>query len=111
MDVVTGRVAIERLDLAYTAGLYDYLPLPVARRLTARMFAMLRPGGRVLVANFCPELRDAGYMESFMNWPLIYRTEQEMHGIADALPAAEVARRCVFRDPGGDIVYLEVERA
>lgn len=109
-DVLTGRVRFAGLTLAYAAGLYDYLPTPVAVRLTARMFDMLAPGGRVLVANFCPGLRDIGFMEAFMDWRLIYREEPEMHEIADAVPAERVARRRLYRDPGHDVVYLELER-
>jgi extracellular factor (EF) 3-hydroxypalmitic acid methyl ester biosynthesis protein len=109
-DVVAGRIRLDGLDLAYSAGLYDYLPLPIARRLTARLFAMLAPRGRLLIANFCPQLRDAAYMESFMNWPLIYREESDMAAIADALPAGEIASRRIVRDAAGDVVYLEVER-
>ena len=109
-DVLTGRLRFEGLTLAYAAGLYDYLPTPVAARLTARMFDMLAPGGRVIVANFCPELRDVGFMESFMAWRLIYRDEAGMREIAAAVPGGEVARQRVFRDPGGDVVYLEIER-
>ena len=109
-DVLTGRLRFEGLTLAYAAGLYDYLPTPVAARLTARMFDMLAPGGRLIVANFCPGLRDVGFMESFMAWRLIYRDEAGMREIAAAVPGEEVARQRVFRDPGGDVVYLEIER-
>ena len=69
------------------------------------------PGGRLLVANFCPELRDIGVMESYMAWRLIYRDEAEMAEIAAAVPGGEVARQRTFRDRGGNVVYLEIERA
>jgi hypothetical protein len=36
---------------------------------------MLKPGGRLLVANFLHDLPNVGYMESFMGWPLIYRSD------------------------------------
>ena len=57
----------------------------------------------MVVANFCPTLRDIGYMESFMGWNPIYRTEADMQGIAAALPAAEVAEQGIFRDPDENI--------
>jgi extracellular factor (EF) 3-hydroxypalmitic acid methyl ester biosynthesis protein len=109
-DVLAGRAAFPGLTLAYAAGLYDYLPTPVAARLTARMFDMLAPGGRLIVANFCPELRDVGMLESFMAWNLIYRDEAGMREVAAELPADRVASQRMFRDPGGNVVYLEVER-
>ena len=110
-DVLTRRATFSELTLAYAAGLYDYLPTPVAARLTARMFEMLAPGGRLIVANFCPESPDIGYMESFMAWNLIYRDEAEMDEVAAELPQAEVASRRLYRDAGGNVLYLEVERS
>jgi hypothetical protein len=110
-DVLKRRITFSGLTLAYAAGLYDYLPAPVAASLTARMFGMLAPGGRLIVANFCPELPDIGVMESYMAWRLIYRDEAEMEEIGAAVPEAEVASRRTFRDSGGNVVYLEIEKA
>ena len=108
--LVTGRVDLADLDLAYAAGLYDYLGLPVATAVTRSMLHMVKPGGRVLVANFAPDLIDIGYMETFMAWNLIYRDEQAMMEIAAGLPRDEVASTRVFRDTDTNIVYLEVTK-
>lgn len=110
-DLIVGRVRYADLALAYAAGLYDYLPDAVATRLTAVLFASLAPGGRLLLANFCPDAGDLSYMESMMDWTLLYRDEEDMARIAAALPAGEVAASRIFRDPLGNVVYLEVERA
>ena len=109
--LVTGRVDLSGLDLAYAAGLYDYLGLPVAVSVTRAMLHMVKPGGRVLVANFAPNLIDIGYMETFMAWNLIYRDESGMQEIAAGLPQDEVASSRTFRDTDKNIVYLEVTRA
>ncbi len=109
--LVTGRVDLADLDLAYAAGLYDYLGLPVAVAVTRSMLGMMKPGGRVLVANFAPDLIDIGYMETFMAWNLIYRDEQAMMEIAAGLPRGEVASTRVFRDSDTNIVYLEVTKS
>lgn len=110
-DVLRGRARFAPLELAYAAGLYDYLPAPLAARLTARLFALLAPGGRLIVANFCPELVDVGYMEAFMDWRLIYRDEHALAALAVEVPGAEIARQRVFRDTVGAVAYLEIERA
>jgi hypothetical protein len=110
-DLLVGRLSFDGLTLAYAAGLYDYLPTPVAARLTARLFAKLAPGGRVLVANFCPEVRDAATMDAVMAWRLIYRDEAEMREIAAAGPGGEIARQRIYRDSAGNVVYLEIERS
>ena len=109
--LVTGRVDLSGLDLAYAAGLFDYLGLPVAVAVTRAMLNMVKPGGRVLVANFAPNLHDIGYMETFMAWNLIYRDEHGMEEIAAGLPREEVASSRVFRDVDGNIVYLEITKS
>jgi SAM-dependent methyltransferase len=98
-------------DLVYAAGLYDYLDDGVARLLTLSMFAALRPGGRMLVANFAPSLRDIGYMESIMDWRLIYRDDADVARLAaDALPAERVCEQTISRDNHGNVVYLTVRK-
>lgn len=107
-DLLNGSVAFENYDFIYSAGLYDYLLAPTARRLTAKLFEFLRPGGTLLLANFLPALRDAGYMEAFMRWPLVYRSAEEMDELAAALPQSELVRRECFYDPPGCVVFLEL---
>jgi SAM-dependent methyltransferase len=70
--LIRNKLTFENLDLVYAAGLYDYLSQSFATRLTKIMFDMLRPGGKLLVANFIPDHREVGYMETFMQWHLIY---------------------------------------
>jgi extracellular factor (EF) 3-hydroxypalmitic acid methyl ester biosynthesis protein len=108
--VLAGKVAYKDIDLAYAAGLYDYLADPVAVQLTARLFAMLRSGGRLLVPNFSPALRDIGYLEAFMDWWLIYREDPDMHRLLGAIPEREVDDARLFRDRHGNITVLEVTR-
>ncbi|HVE78698.1 MAG TPA: hypothetical protein VNA89_07545 [Gemmatimonadaceae bacterium] len=108
--LVTGKVTLPELDLAYAAGLYDYLALPVATAVTRALLGMVKAGGRVLVANFAPNLRDIAYMESYMAWNLIYRDEAGMKAIADGLPQAHVKSVRLFRDQPENIVYLEVTK-
>lgn len=97
-------------DFIYTAGLYDYLDDAFAARLTKRMFEMLRPGGRLLVANYHPSVPDVGYMETFMDWRLIYRDHPAMERIAAAVPAGLIDRERIFPDPTGAVLYLELGR-
>jgi hypothetical protein len=109
--LVAGKLVLPPLDLAYAAGLFDYLALPVATAVTRAMLNLVKPGGRVLVANFAPNLRDIGYMESFMAWSLIYRDEGDMSEIAAGLPTELVAATRLFRDAHENIVFLEVTKA
>ncbi|TCU30995.1 hypothetical protein EV130_101570 [Rhizobium azibense] len=75
-----------RFDFIYAAGLYDYLAHNVAVKLTERCLQMLKPGGQFLFANFARDIRVEGYMETFMNWALLWRSESEMWSIIGGLP-------------------------
>ena len=108
--ILSGKATFKDMDLVYAAGLYDYLSERVAVRLTKQMFDMLAPGGRMLVANFAPNLRDIGYMETYMGWKLIYRTAEEMAALSVDIPTDAIEQQRVFADDHGNIVFLEVTK-
>ena len=110
-QVLTGKVNAGAFDFVYAAGLFDYLAAPVATALACRMFEMTRPGGMMLIPNFLPAVPDRGYMESFMDWHLIYRDHGEMQSLPDALPSTAVAGCDIFGDADESIVFLLVTKA
>jgi len=109
-DVLRRSLPMRDLDMVYAAGLYDYLDRDLARALTNALFRMLGAGGRLLVANFTPDTRDAAFMETFMDWRLGYRDGQEMRALTDAIPGQEIADVEQFADDNGHITYLRVVR-
>jgi extracellular factor (EF) 3-hydroxypalmitic acid methyl ester biosynthesis protein len=90
--------------------LFDYLSPGVARRLAAAMFALLRPGGRLLFGNFVPEIRDRGYMESYMGWRLIYRSAADLQSLIADIPVQQIADVCVFAEGTNNITLLTLRR-
>ncbi|MEM7202128.1 MAG: class I SAM-dependent methyltransferase [Planctomycetota bacterium] len=110
--LLTGRLPLEGFDLAYSTGLFDYLNRRTARALTRRMFAMLRPGGELVIANFSAGVSGVGYMEACMDWHLVYRREADMLDLCGDLDAKAVAHARVETDPAtGGILFLRVRRA
>lgn len=109
--IIAGRVHLDSCDLAYSAGLYDYLSSAAATRLTTIMFDAVRPGGRLLVANFLPNIFDLAYMEGVMDWQLIYRDDAEMRSLLGEIDTREIARVSQFHDPLGNITFLTVTKA
>ena len=108
-EILARRIDAGRFDLVYAAGLFDYLAPPVAAALTCRLFEMTRPGGTLLIPNFLPGAPDRGYMESFMDWHLIYRSHAEMRSLVNALPPTEVADFKIV-DDDDTIVFLQVTK-
>jgi hypothetical protein len=93
------------LDLVYSAGLYDYLPDLVALRLTRRLYARLRAGGRLLIGNLV-DTPDGWILEYVVGWLLRYRTNESMLSLAHGLEPNPVSvglvrdatERCIFLD-------------
>ena len=106
-----GDVAHEKFDFIYSTGLYDYLDDRIAGKLTGRLFAMLNPGGRLLLANFVPDIWGAAYMESFMDWRLIYRTPEQIDALASHIPESEIARQVTFTEKNANIAFVEITRS
>ncbi len=109
-SVLGGRHALGTFDFVYAAGLYDYLPDAVAVKLTRKCVGMLRPGGTFLFANFSPETDVDGYMETFMNWALLLRSEHEMGLIAGESVTGADVKVSVWSGSNRSIVYCEIER-
>jgi extracellular factor (EF) 3-hydroxypalmitic acid methyl ester biosynthesis protein len=110
-QLLTHRVDLGHFDFVYTTGLFDYLPLAAAQRLTRAMFQMLRPRGQLLIANFLPGIPDVGYMESFMDWKLIYRNRGDMIQIADEIPQAEIRDIHIVAEENQNVIFLRVTKA
>lgn len=97
-------------DLVYTAGVYDYLPQENAVLLTRRLVDLLKQGGEFLFANFSTEVVPDGYMETFMNWPLILRDETEMWDIVNASVDRNTVEADVFFGENRHIIYAKIRR-
>ena len=104
-----GALADETFDLIYSTGLYDYLDDRLASKLTERLYHMLNPGGKLLVANFLPAIEGTGYMEAFMDWKLIYRTREQMLALVPSLPANSVQINS-FVEENKNILFMEISR-
>jgi hypothetical protein len=103
-----GPVAGETFDLIYSTGLYDYLDDRLATKLTQRMFEMLNPGGRVVVANFVPNLLCSAYMEALLDWKLIYRNVDQVRALAQTIPVSEIATLGTYLEENDNIAFLDI---
>lgn len=98
----------QTFHLVYCAGLFDYLNEATSEFLLAQLYSQLLPSGLLCVANFTPENHGRGFMEGFMDWSLVLRNEHDLTRIAkSAVPGCILS---VFRDPYGNIAYLEMRK-
>ena len=109
LDLIVGDNDLGHFDLIYSAGLYDYLDQPMARRLTASLTSMLNPRGALVIANFLTDTLAAASLEYFMDWWLRYRTEAEMQDLASAVPLT--LSETVFWCDTAELGYVRLRRA
>ncbi len=94
-------------DLIFSCGLYDYLAHGTAVTLSRRLARSLRPGGRLLVANMVDH-PTRWIMEHHLDWPLIYRTREELLEVGRAaVPGAQVR---LLEEESGANPFFELER-
>lgn len=104
-SILTGRQHLGQFDLVYASGLYDYLTNKVAVKLTQRCLDMVKPGGVFLFANYAYPILVDGYLETFMNWSLLLRSEADMWNIINASTTDQEVRAEVFFGKNRNIIY------
>ncbi len=109
-QLLTDKCHLGTFDFIHSTGLFDYLALPSAQRLTWVMFQMLRPRGRLLVANFLPGIPDIGYMESYMAWKLLFRSRYEMLQLAEEIRQDQIRDLRIFAEENQNIIFMEVTK-
>jgi extracellular factor (EF) 3-hydroxypalmitic acid methyl ester biosynthesis protein len=109
-QILTDKVQLGEFDLVYSTGLYDYVQQSMAQRLTEALFHLVRPGGSLLLANFMPGIRDIGYMESFMEWELIYRTRHEMLDMSMKIPQPDISDIRIFAEENEHVIFLKITK-
>lgn len=110
-QLLTGKVDFGGgFDLIYSSGLYDYLDDRVAQRLTRSLFSMLAPGGSIMLCNFLPSTPDIGFIESFMDWDLLYRDRQEILSFANEIDPQEIGVKRYFEDAFRAIGYVQITK-
>ncbi len=70
-------------------GLFDYLTPPVASAVLRKLYALLLPGGEMAIGNFHESNPNRYYMDYWLDWPIIYRTEESFIALAEGLKGAQ----------------------
>ncbi|KZZ10470.1 hypothetical protein A3749_11035 [Oleiphilus sp. HI0078] len=92
--------------MVYSAGLYDYLPGPIAKSLTKILTKALKPSGQLIIGNFHPSSSTRAICEFSVDWRLIYRTEEEVVELGSELEGFEIESEV---DSQSIVVYLLIQ--
>lgn len=94
-------------QLIYSMGLFDYLSPPAATAVLAKLYELLLPGGQMVIGNFHPSNPSRIFMDYWLDWVLIYRSEKQFLELAKDLPGA---RASVSSDSSGIQLFLQVKK-
>ncbi|MGQ7817815.1 class I SAM-dependent methyltransferase [Metapseudomonas furukawaii] len=106
-QLLTAASDLEGFDLVYSAGITELLDDRRCERLVFRLFQALRPGGRLLLANFRPGVPAIGFLEGLLDWHPRYRQDAQMLSLLDGVDYNEIASARVFHDVGQRVAFLE----
>jgi SAM-dependent methyltransferase len=109
-QLVDGKHLFGDMDLVYCSGLMEALPQAAALGLSRALFAMLRPGGSLVITCFTHGLAEAGYLEAFMDWRMVYRTPVEIVDLAKAIASDEISGWTYRESPEATLGVLRVTR-
>jgi len=97
-----------QFDAIYSAGLFDYLQTTTAVVLARNLYARLRSGGSLYVANMVPENPCRWFMETHLDWHLIHRTRPELADIGRR--AAADATISVLEEESGVNPFIQMRK-
>ncbi|UCO99444.1 class I SAM-dependent methyltransferase [Metapseudomonas lalkuanensis] len=109
-QLLSGECGFEGYDLVYSSGITELLDDRRCERLVQRLFQALRPGGRLLLANFRPGVDAIAILERLLDWHPRYRHDVQMLSLLDGVDYNQIASARVFHDIGQRIVFLEAVR-
>lgn len=98
----------QKFDVVYCAGLFDYLPDPVCKRLLNIFYEMVAPGGFLAATNVDDSNPSKGWMEYILDWHLVYRDGPQF---AKLIPDAAPPDSSIVRSVGAGVnIFLEVRK-
>jgi extracellular factor (EF) 3-hydroxypalmitic acid methyl ester biosynthesis protein len=77
-NIISRGLSEEPFDLIYSAGLFDYLTNPVARMACQKLWESVNDRGRLIIGNFSRKNPCVPFMETVLEWHLIYRDHHEL---------------------------------
>ncbi len=102
-------VPLDKYDLIWSAGLFDYLTDRLFVRLLRSLQPFVKEGGEVVIGNFSEFNASRDYMELMGDWHLEHRSEERLQRLAENAGAAQ--RQIEVRwEPEGVNLFLHVHR-
>ncbi len=93
-------------DLILCSGLFDYLDDGLSQMLINVLYALLSPGGTLLIGNLCPAETTKIFQWYVNEWPLNFRTAEELKALAPEGTQPEI-----LAEELGFNLFLKIKKA
>jgi hypothetical protein len=100
--------SFQQQNYIFSSGLFDYLRQDRAQVITKALYDRLVPGGLLAIGNAIGPNTNLWPPEFVADWPILYRSRDEMEGIAALLP--DSAQVEVVVEPGDAYYFLLVRK-
>ena len=97
----------KKYNLVWSAGLFDYFNDDIFKRLLTRFLGNVKPGGELIVGNFCSTNPDINYME-LLDWKLYHRSTEDLIQLAMAC-GVNRSQICVDKEPEGVNLFIRIK--
>ena len=109
-ELVRAEHVFGEMDLVYCAGLMETLPHPAAASVARALFSMLRHGGSLVVTQFLDGLAEAALLETYMDWPMVYRSKTETIALVQELLPDSVSEWSFVEDAERTMAIVTLHR-
>lgn len=109
-QLLEGRHLFDDMDFAHSGSLMETLPQGEAQELTRALLATVKPGGTLLVSNPLDTFSEAGYLEAYMDWRMVYRSRAAVEALAAGLPDDAVESVTYLQNPEATLAALAIRR-
>jgi SAM-dependent methyltransferase len=96
-------------DFIYVPTLLDTIEGARVSALFDSLLPLLKPAGRLLAANFAPDLGDTAYLEACLDWWPFYRSEENLTALVNPASARMLRGQVMYRDDSGGSVFLDLQ--
>ncbi len=110
-QLLAGKHLFGDMHVVYTAGMLETMPQSSAAGLVRALFAMLSPGGTLILTHFLANLEEAAFLEMFLDWRMVYRTESDIYELVHALPRDAVRKWAYSENADATLGVMSVQRA
>jgi SAM-dependent methyltransferase len=108
-DLMASDKSLGKFDFIYLPTLFDSREDDRIRALLPLLRSRREPGGRLVAANFAPDLPDAAYLEACLDWWPQYRDEQALATLIGQLPGISLRGQIITRENSGGSVILDLQ--